>query len=336
MTQRDHSQPTPAFLFIKDIIIPEDNGGLFLNGIEVVNNSDIQEQNNNNTEGLPSAGTAQFSSIPNNATSTDPVINISNTFDPGLYPNEDYVVPDIIVEGRIENLGGDVNITNLEGGFKTGKDAQILAKNQNISVGGGVFIGEVARHNIDGDPMAEWNEYLDNGTSAATPGDINAILANPGANRPANLYGDSIIINAEFLNVNGVIQSGRADYNLILNAQAITDIEEIRNSPQQGLVELTDLASTDFRVYYDTEHDRIQVQEVRVSGGHVVINSHVMNTGHGEIRVLGGYGNINIVNETPYDILVNRLDVSTRGDGTLESMIRRMTAQPSSRRKMEC
>src|SRR5690606_37119313 len=105
---------TPAFLFIKDIIIPEDNGGLFLNGIEVVNNSDIQEQNNNNTEGLPSAGTAQFSSIPNNATSTDPVINISNTFDPGLYPNEDYVVPDIIVEGRIENLGGDVNITNLE------------------------------------------------------------------------------------------------------------------------------------------------------------------------------------------------------------------------------
>ena len=71
-------------------------------------------------------------------------------------------------------------------------------------------------------------------------------------------------------------------------------------------------------MYYDTEHDRIQVQEVRVSGGHVVINSHVMNTGHGEIRVLGGYGNINIVNETPYDILVNRLDVSTRGDGTLE------------------
>ena len=43
----------------------------------------------------------------------------------------------------------------------------------------------------------------------------------------------------------------------------------------------------------------------------------ILNTGGGQINVLGGYGNIQVNNNTPFDINVKRLDVSERGAGTL-------------------
>ena len=37
----------------------------------------------------------------------------------------------------------------------------------------------------------------------------------------------------------------------------------------------------------------------------------------GEIKVLGGYGNIDVTNSTDFDVVVERLDASERGAGTL-------------------
>ena len=41
------------------------------------------------------------------------------------------------------------------------------------------------------------------------------------------------------------------------------------------------------------------------------------NTGNGKIRVLSGYGQINVVNTTSYGVQVDRLDASQRGAGKL-------------------
>jgi len=47
------------------------------------------------------------------------------------------------------------------------------------------------------------------------------------------------------------------------------------------------------------------------------ITGNILNTGYGEIKVLGGYANIDITNTTPYDLVLNRIDASKRGAGTL-------------------
>jgi Ca2+-binding RTX toxin-like protein len=83
------------------------------------------------------------------------------------------------------------------------------------------------------------------------------------------------------------------------------------------LVELTTASTGDFDVWFDTATQRIVVQDMRATGGYVDISGHVMNTLNGEIRVFGGYANVNITNNTLYDLEINRLDLSTRGEGTI-------------------
>ncbi|MCS7045434.1 MAG: pre-peptidase C-terminal domain-containing protein, partial [Gemmataceae bacterium] len=132
-----------------------------------------------------------------------------------------------------------------------------------------------------------------------------------------SLYGDRIFITANYLNVNGVMQSGKADYILNIGQAAADEIDNLKRNGATGMVVLHSVTNNDFVVRYDTFYNRIQIEEVKVSGGYIEIHGHVVNTGKGEIRLLGGYGNIQINNTTNYDIVLKRLDASQRGAGKL-------------------
>ena len=68
-----------------------------------------------------------------------------------------------------------------------------------------------------------------------------------------------------YLNINGIMQSGKADYLLTLGADTINEIAAI--SPwQKGLVVLQTASTDDFIVRFDTVTRRIVVDEMRVSG----------------------------------------------------------------------
>jgi len=131
------------------------------------------------------------------------------------------------------------------------------------------------------------------------------------------LYGDRITIDAEYLNINGIMQSGKPDYVLNIGAATAAEITTIKNAGVPGLHVLKTASTPDFVVRYDYGMDRIQIEEVQVSGGYIEIHGHVINTGKGEIRLLGGYGNITIDNTTAYDVVIKRLDASQSGAGKL-------------------
>src|SRR5262249_6695538 len=84
-----------------------------------------------------------------------------------------------------------------------------------------------------------------------------------------------------------------------------------------GLIRLESVSNEDFNVSFDTFTNRIIVEDLRIDGGYVDITGKVVNTHNGEIRVLGAYGNVDITNNTAYDIEVKRVDLSNRGEGTL-------------------
>jgi hypothetical protein len=155
------------------------------------------------------------------------------------------------------------------------------------------------------------------------PGNVDKTAFNNALNNapklPYSLYGDRIHISAEYINVDGIMQSGRDTYHLTLDNAAKQEAVNAASGNQGGRVYLdqTSRNNPGFRVYYDTILQRFEVSEVKTSGGYIEMFGHVLNTGYGEIRVLGGYSSIQIDNTTDLDLVLNRLDVSEQGAGTL-------------------
>ncbi|MEQ9409446.1 MAG: calcium-binding protein, partial [Fuerstiella sp.] len=297
---------TPAQLQIKGITIPEQNGGLFLNGDNVVNSAAITSKNESGH------GSASFSSITGGTGSTPPSITVSNTFDNTVYSGSvSYPNPAIVVSGEVVNLNGGFTASNPKGDIVY--KASIKAANITTIAGGTVFIDGVSKHSTAGDPYGDLKS-LGNGidqynTSAA----VNLLTTAPST----ILLGDTIIINAEYLNINGVIQSGKADYTLTIGASVASQIAGIKSSGTTNRYTPLQSPNPDFSLTFDLVTNRIIVRELRVSGGNVQLTGHILSTGGGTIRVLDGYADINVDNQTALDVEIERLDASKRGSGTL-------------------
>ena len=328
---------TPAFLNLLGITIPDQVGGVFYNGVLVVSNAQIQAHNDFNAEddnrdnvedvfdpdGNPidedvTAGIAAFSSISNNANTELPLITVRNTFVPGSRPDLEgtdvYPPPAIRVLGPVDNLRGSFTIENLRGDIEI--QARVRAQNISVVAGGSVFVEGLTSFTVGGEPFAILRELTGKaGTTAYTSAQITSMV-NQVLNTPSVL-GDRIFISAEYLNINGILQSGKEDFVLSLGSSTTQEINAILSSGQSGRVLLNSATNFDFTVFFDTVTRQIQVDEVRVSGGIVELEGHILNTASGEIRLLGGFGNIDITNSTGFDMVVNRVDASQRGGGTL-------------------
>jgi hypothetical protein len=289
-----------------------------------------------------------FSELPPDpSVSEPPNITVINDFEAGTLDHnndgqqETYPWPDITVVGDIDNLGGDVSLATPEQGEgDVLLHARVRAQNLTIVAGGALYVDGVTDFAVGGEPYKKYDvattgaitSTYDHDNNPATP-DITVTsyypgieaaiqaeaiaIANQGFAEEATVYADKIFIDAEYLNINGLIQSGKGDYNLVLGSEIASQIADIEQAQMTGLVTLSLGDNSDFFVRYDTVSDQIVVDEMRVSGGKIEMTGHILNTGTGEIRVLGGYGNINITNNTSYDLVLNRLDASQRGAGEL-------------------
>jgi len=70
-------------------------------------------------------------------------------------------------------------------------------------------------------------------------------------------------------------------------------------------------------VRYDAANDRLELDNVRIGGGHMELFGNIFSTGNGELRVLDGYGRIDIGNETAYDIALGRVDTGQGVEGKI-------------------
>ncbi|EAR60225.1 type I secretion target repeat protein [Oceanospirillum sp. MED92] len=300
---------TTASLNINDITIPQENGGLYLNG-------ELQGAE---------------------ANVDDPSIVIVNDADIALLKlqggnNANLTWPSISIYGDITNRSGSLTIKSLagtplpgtaeadetlgEGDINVYADLDVKDLIQKTKGSLVVDLPPGSTYSVGGSEYAKWNaEIGNNGLQEGTDTNANNEIYRS-INTP-NIYADRISIDAEFINVNGKIQSGREVYELVISAAVEDEINGIKQSGRGGYVKLS--ASTeDFSVYYDVANDRILVGELRVSGGYVSLTGHILNTNqNSNIEVLGGYGEIKVTNNTSLDIALQGLDASTRGAGIL-------------------
>ena len=123
------------------------------------------------------------------------------------------------------------------------------------------------------------------------------------------IAGSNISISAEILNIRGTIQSGDPDRQVIIPAfdpASLTDN-----------VILMD-ANSNILAVWDEDLQKIQVYPIKVSGGNISLFGEIVSTtGTGQIKVIDGYGQIHIENNSNYDVVINTLDAGSRINGKI-------------------
>ncbi|MFI5455223.1 MAG: beta strand repeat-containing protein [Isosphaerales bacterium] len=180
---------------------------------------------------------------------------------------------------------------------------------------------------------------------------VAADLANPGAGNI--MVGNDVFISAQFLNVDGTIQSGQPYQQVTIDStvktvynpdikgmtwtesmtQAITaaataylDWKNGDHADAQSLVSSHGLFTNDYLefllpegtadniyVYYEGQTGQLALGQTDVQGGLVVLYGDLMSTGSGNLNVLDGYGAINVANNTSYPLVETGLST---GGGT--------------------
>ncbi len=333
-----------AALDLLGIDIPATNGGLWYDVGLVTTNAEINTINNNNrnSDGNHPADTPanpQFnlSDVAGGPASVPPSISVINTFNPGTYnaqhPDAPVQWPSITVASTAQ---GGIGITNPNGSLLLENDAPSVGNitlngpvnvgTQDIITGGTVVITGVSDEEIAGQPYAAWNAITQGGYvggeanakagGVAQPSQaaIDTLLSTPPT---SGITGASITINADFIDVNGTITSGTSTYDLTINSGVSAEIQGLLAHGYTGMLYLANESNNNFTVDYDTQTGQIVVSSIPVSGGFVSLTGHIVDTGNGAINVFGGYGTVDVTNNTNYDLAIQTIDASEPGEGQL-------------------
>ncbi len=331
------------YLDIGALNIPADEGGkVTLNGLEVGNNDQINALNK-------IKGQTDSMQVFTTDNSADPEILITSHYDPlGPKPSLDDTAPDYATKFATYNgpapdimLNGDAN--NLRGLFSIDSEAG------GILISGDVNAGTIQIGTKNGDII---QSYVDGFRHVA--GEASEIFGDQTKHAGSLTANGSIFMAGRYLNLNGTVQSGYADWSVRIPntiqvnvggsfttdfTQADTDYAAHGGT---GLYAVSGTGYTgnpgwqevaDITVTYNALEKRLEVSGVQVLGGYIDIFGQVINTAKayetsfgsktvtveaaGNLRALDGYGRIDIRNETGMDLMINGLDAGRGTEGVI-------------------
>lgn len=335
---------TPYFLRLDDLIIPDQAGGFIrFNGSAVTDNASINRLN-------PGGG-ANFASVVTGANSPAPSILVKNTFDPasaGSGAPAGSVAPDIYLNGDIRNLQGTATVQAVAGSVVA--DGTINAKTINLSAGRDFVLGytEGFRH-VGGSPEGLWADItrkLETGeyrligdkvwrgiSVAGVWLPIDEVADRSSRNSNGSLVaGNNVYISGRYLNINGTIQSGLPDWKLDIGnldakiaAAEAAYARRLAAGNADPYVELVNWsqgndpnATRKVTAWWNAQENRIELDGIRVEGGYMELFGQIISTGGGELKVLDGYGTIQISNTSGRDLVLRDLDVGRGVEGTIK------------------
>ncbi|HHV64893.1 MAG TPA: hypothetical protein GXX46_07465, partial [Peptococcaceae bacterium] len=338
---------SPHYLVLNSLLIPEREGGLLYYNYEPVLGTDLNAEINTRNKSKDEEKEADFT-INTSSSSSNPAseIYVENTYG-GLNP------PGIEVNGSIRNVGvqtnpGKVTIIGRGGISMYGSiDAGIL----NINAGGSFMQGYTdSLFNVGGSPRAHWGQlasWLQGFSRLPYPyvesdiplwfwswnpyklvqeqinNLINSILDENNPNIGA-IRADNIFIAARYLNINGVIEAGRALNEVTLDSETSAKITGYKTLIRLGLMQSVNYKDypllenvTGLNLYYDPVQNAIILDPLAVRGGYVELFGQIISTGTGKIIALDGFGRISVNNETGYNLIIKGLDTGFGSPGTV-------------------
>ncbi len=233
----------------------------------------------------------------------------------------------------IFNFNGSVTIDNLYGSVFVTQD--IYANTISISAGGNfVFNNPDLVYNVGYDPASYFSDletyaktkliFSSNGSySTDTPSTIGSpnplqdyydskIAGTKDHSDKHLLAGNNIFINAEVININGLIQSGIPYKDVVITDDMINNAISSGNytifNGEKQYDPSRDMFVGGYRVTINPDEKRVYVSGLNVSGGTVFLSGKIANTGGGKINVIDGFGRINITNQSSYQLVVDSID----------------------------
>lgn len=250
------------------------------------------------------------------------------------------VAPDIVLTDAITNLRGLVSIQSEAGGIRLEQTASIAANSVEVQALNGDFV----------------QSYTDSFTHVATSplkevvgsGGTRSIVQDTSGSGSIVANG-SVLVAARYLNINGTIQSGLPEWGVHVPAQAQVELPDgskvdlaaakawyealdsnaksqpgaeffkLSNASVSGLTPAQQGQWTQVTVNYNAREDRLELAGVQVQGGYIELFGQIFNTkvGGGELRVLDGYGQIEVRNDSGKTLRVNTLDAGRGAEGRI-------------------
>ena len=292
----NHSE---AFLSLKGLEIPDHLGGqLLFNGAKMSGNASIQAANK------PGSGNAAFSSVTVAENSAAPRIVVQNLRNPAdnIKDASGLSMPaaDIYVAGSLLNKRGEIELTAKYGSIYA--NADIRAQKLSLSAGQDFVLNNPkAFVHIGGDPAFNNNGSTVNGNGSAT------------------VAGQNVVINALYLNINGLIQSGVADWRATIDESRFANLDGRRAEAVGNRLQLvqTDARTGTLGYAWDYDSNSIVLDQVQVGGGYMELTGHILSTGNGQLKVLDGFSQVHVTNNTTRHLELAGLDLGRGVEGTL-------------------
>ena len=297
--------------------------------IEIINNSvndvvygdlsiDRNISGNINAGSIPAAiktilkhqGPAEYTiSIENTIDANDPTINYSNGYG------------DIVLEGNLNNVNGDIIIRNYTGNILT--NGSITARNLQISVPNGNYA----------------QNYSNLVTNIGGTDDKGAIIA-----------GGDIDIEAKTINLNGLLQSGSEiqavtipDFTVVKEVDKDNNVKyyqvvngvktELKPGATEGYyyLELAGNGQLDsdlelIKAYFKPTDStnannvlgEIHLFKAEIQGGNITLTGNIVNDSNtGKIVLINGYGHIDITNNSNFNLITSALNADADINGKL-------------------
>ncbi|MDR3050003.1 MAG: hypothetical protein LBV16_09280 [Elusimicrobiota bacterium] len=357
------------FMEFGDIVVSNSNNGasgkIYQNDIVLTSQNDIKKLNKNKDLAV------NFNEFAFGTGDTDSAIIIESS-QRDIDLDIDGLLPNITLRGDIENLKGLVSVRADGDIYLYGRvgadDLQVESRNGNIvqSYWNDSYVFHLSNPQTLWENIAKNNESQYRGVTTYKTVDIvipllfgNRIFtfqrqvevapvteahlsddSNKISNTRSSMIANNIFISGRYLDINGLVQAGIADWNLnILNNNlqlklggggigSIADAERYYNQNGASKTKNTSFELADahgnITAYYDIKTKEITVDTVQVKGGgKLELYGHLLNTNAntglgGELRALDGYSKVNVNNQSDFKINVKNIDTSERNTGEIK------------------
>ena len=239
------------------------------------------------------------------------------------YPDEFYFLgtgvtlppgpQELNIRGTITNESGAVLLKNLEGSVNV--RGEVRAASLDIAAAGSFNLVSDNWFHSGGDPRALAGSAAERAASlSAFAGDKTEAfreVALTSAPPESTIFAlGSVTINARYLNLNGVIQSGVDNYEVTFdtgfNPGRSSNFTGTDGQVLPGITFGADGLQT-VDGFFDADTGTIILNDITPQGGRVSLTGTIVSTGGGEIRVASGYPSVKITNLTNFDLALGEI-----------------------------
>lgn len=332
---------TSMALNVNNLTVVKPGGNIYYNNNNVQSSDEIKKYNKDQTKTVSNvkatggaAGAITVSGNYQGDKSYDYRVNDTNKTAP--------VMANVNIQGTIRNDSGIIDIESRKDDINiSGKNAAVVGKEIHLTAGGSIsqtYTKDIV--NIGGDVQSQYGTSGYKNQNATVKQADKTVKAENGS----YVAGDSVFINAEDININGLIQSGFDNYHVEIAADTklntnyqISDSGSMTVKDRMAKIEalnggspISDKAvkgnaqyclisggktynstkgyyESVVSVYYNPSNGHILTEDVESKGGKIFITGRIASTGNGQILCLDGASDINVKNDLSNDLVTGQL-----------------------------